>query len=373
VGFGYVRIVTIAGFHFSGPAWLRLLVAAAVVLLATSAGCGGHSAGAGGAGSAAQTGSSTGAGASIHPPAQVIRAGDNPHDIAVVSGHIWVADFGSPVQKFDLHGRHLRTIPASAQSLAAGPNTVWVGELSNSNRLLGKLAQIDAISGRRVRTFATEDAADEIAVGAGAVWTASHFAARITRIALPSGAQRTFPLPGNPTAIGMGHGAVWVAFAQPESGNGGVSQAVGEPQTGSGGVVQLDPSNGSQLSTQSEQTVPTALLVTGGSVWVSLANDLNEVDRLDARSGQSRSTIRVGKQPTELAFGDGSVWALNYSDATVTRIDAASDQVSATITFAPPTDPDRLAANTPIRLAVTPGTLWVTDAQANILRRLPER
>ena len=342
-------------------------------LAIAGAGCGTHSASTGGGSSATQTSSSTSAGASIHPPAQVIKTGDNPHDVAVANGHIWVADFGGPVREFDLRGHRVRTISASAEVLAAGPNSVWVGELSNSNTLLGKLSEIDVGSGRIVRTFATKRAADVLAVGEGAVWTASHFASQITRVALSSGAQRTFRLPGNPTAIAVGHGAVWVAYAQPESANGGISQAVGEPQTGSGGVVQLDPASGRQLTTQSESAVPTALVIGHGSVWAALANDVNEVDRIDPTSGQSAGTISVGKQPTDVAFGDGSVWALNYSDATITRIDAASGQVSATIAFAPPTDPDRLAANTPIRLAVAPATLWVTDAQANTLRRLPNR
>ena len=66
------------------------------------------------------------------------------------------------------------------------------------------------------------------------------------------------------------------------------------------------------------------------------------------------------------------MWALNYSDATVTRIDAASGRVTGTIAFGPRTDPGRLAANSPIRLALTPGALWVTDAAANSLRRLPD-
>jgi hypothetical protein len=54
-------------------------------------------------------------------------------------------------------------------------------------------------------------------------------------------------------------------------------------------------------------------------------------------------------------------------------VDPATSHPTATIAFAPATDPDRLAANSPIRLAVAPATLWVTDAQANTLRRVPVR
>jgi streptogramin lyase len=184
--------------------------------------------------------------------------------------------------------------------------------------------------------------------------------------------QRSFRLPGVPTAIAARPGSVWVAFGQSQT---GLAQAAGKPQTGPGGVVKLDPASGSQLSMDSETDVPTALLVARGTVWVALAGDSNTVDRIDETSGQSLSSsaVSVGNQPTDLAFGDGAVWALNYSDATVMRIDPASGRVTATITFAGRTDPDRLAANTPIRLAVTPGTLWVTDAATNTLRRLADR
>ena len=140
-------------------------------------------------------------------------------------------------------------------------------------------------------------------------------------------------------------------------------------------MVRLDPSIGRKLSNQSESVVPTALVVARGSVWVALANGVNGLDRLDPTSGRSASTtpIPVGDQPTGLVSGDGSIWALNYSDATVTRVDPATGRTTATIAFGPRTDPNRLAANSPIRLAITAGTLWVSDAEANALHRLPER
>lgn len=104
-------------------------------------------------------------------------------------------------------------------------------------------------------------------------------------------------------------------------------------------------------------------------------DDINQLSRIDEATGQQVSgpPIAVGQQPTGLVAGDGSVWALNYSDATITRVEPATGGTTATIAFGPRTDPNRLAANSPIRLAITPGTLWVTDAEANSLRRLSDR
>jgi streptogramin lyase len=281
-----------------------------------------------------------------------------------------VADFGGPLREYDPGGHHIKTIAVDAQSMAPGPGSVWVGELSNSNTgPQGPLAEVDARSGRVVRRLKTRDSVDVLAVGDGAVWTASRFAARITRIPLNGGAQRSFKLPGAPTAIAVGRGGVWVGYGP----NPGLAGAAGEPSNGAGGVVKLDAS-GRKLANRSESVVPTALLVSRGSVWVALANGVNGLDQLDPSSGQSISStpIPVGEQPTGLAAGDGSVWALNYSDATITRVDPASGRPTATIAFGPRTDPNRLAANSPIRVAISPGTLWLSDAAANALHRLPD-
>jgi hypothetical protein len=301
-----------------------------------------------------------------------IPAGDNPHDVVVASAHIWVADFGGPLIEFDTQGHRLRTIRVDAQAIAAGPGEVWVSELSNSNTgPQGRLTEVDARTGQVSRRLNTRDSVDVLAVGDGAVWAASRFAARITRVPVSGGAQRTLRLSGTPTAIAVGSSATWVAVGQA-----GTAQAVGEPQTGNGAVLKLDSSTGAQLAQQGETTVPTALAVAHGKVWVALAGDVDAVDGLDETTGRSVSgspSINVGKQPTDLASGDGSVWALNYSDGTVTRVDPVTARATGTIAFASPTDPDRLAANSPIRLAVSAGTIWVTDAEANTLRRVSSR
>src|SRR5204863_9468126 len=80
-----------------------------------------------------------------NPAVETFPAGDNPHDLAVAGGKLWVADFGGPVREYDARGHHLKTIALDAQSMAPGPGSVWVGLLSNSNTgPQGPIAEIDA-------------------------------------------------------------------------------------------------------------------------------------------------------------------------------------------------------------------------------------
>lgn len=354
------------------PGWVACIAGIGAVALA-AVGCGGNSAA---TGTQAHTGTgqrSTSTTTRVTlPPIRTFNAGQNPHDLVAAGGNVWVADLGWPLHEYSAQGHRLKTIAVDVQSMAAARESVWVGELSNSNTgPQGPLAEIDARSGRVVRRLKTRDPVDVLAVGDGGVWTASRFATRITRIPLNGGAQRTFKLPGAPTAIAIGSSGMWVAYGPKP----GLAGAAGEPSNGSGGVVKLDPASGRELSNQFESVVPTALVVAHGSVWVALSNGVNALDRLDEASDHSGADtpISVGEQPTDLAAGDGAVWVLNYSDATITRVNPTSGRVTGTIAFGLRTDPNRLAANSPIRVAVTPGTVWVSDAAANALHRVSAR
>src|SRR5437016_4420609 len=122
----------------------------------------------------------------LRPNVQSFPAGDNPRDVVVAGGKIWLFDFNeSTVRQFDTQGRQLRTVKLDAKSIAPAPNSVWLGQLSNSNSgPQGPLAEVDAPSGSVVRTLMTQDSVDLLAVGDGAVWTASRFESRITRAPL---------------------------------------------------------------------------------------------------------------------------------------------------------------------------------------------
>jgi YVTN family beta-propeller protein len=72
-----------------------------------------------------------------------------------------------------------------------------------------------------------------------------------------------------------------------------------------------------------------------GVIWITggIANILTAVD---ASSGAVLATFPVGPKPRFLAAGDDSVWTLNQGDGSVSRIDAQSRKVTATITVGIP-------------------------------------
>ena len=110
---------------------------------------------------------------------------------------------------------------------------------------------------------------------------------------------------------------------------------------------------------------PSDVLVSEGAVWVAAAQS---VSRIDPATGAKTSTVAAGPRP-RLAAGFGSIWAAdnNSSGVSVTRIDARTGQVMATIPITV-TAP----AVKPTQLAVGAGAVWViaSNTTANQLLRI---
>jgi YVTN family beta-propeller protein len=94
--------------------------------------------------------------------------------------------------------------------------------------------------------------------------------------------------------------------------------------------------------------------VGAGSVWVPNTAD-GTLSRVDATTNAVMATIRYGAAGQlgdfydSAAFGFGSVWAASDEHATVTRIDPATNQVIATIAV----------ASRPAQITVTSDAVWV--------------
>ncbi|MCY2960804.1 MAG: hypothetical protein NTY35_11610 [Planctomycetota bacterium] len=119
-----------------------------------------------------------------------------------------------------------------------------------------------------------------------------------------------------------------------------------------------------------EKLVPDAVFPMGGApdwlaidehAWVSNA-PLGNVTRMDPKSNTIAATITVGKEPgSGLAAGFGSLWVPNCGDATLSRIDLATNQVTATIPLA--------TADSEGGIATGAGSVWVlTDARSTLAR-----
>ncbi len=71
-------------------------------------------------------------------------------------------------------------------------------------------------------------------------------------------------------------------------------------------------------------------------------------------------TVGVGNGPTGIAFGDGSVWVANSLDGTVSRIDPATNRVTATIPV----------GEGPDGIAVGSGAVWVSGEFSEEIARI---
>ena len=65
-------------------------------------------------------------------------------------------------------------------------------------------------------------------------------------------------------------------------------------------------------------------------------------------------SISVGDGPTDVAVGGNAVWVVNSLDGTVSRVDAETKRVVATITI----------GNEPRRVAASEADVWVTVRDA---------
>jgi len=161
-----------------------------------------------------------------------------------------------------------------------------------------------------------------VAVGAGGVWVADGAGGSVTRVDPQShAAGRPIPVGSGPLAIAAGTSGVWVANA-------------------SGTVVHVDPNTSRVAGPPIPVADPAGVTEAAGSVWVT-SRQADSVVRIDPIRGAARGApIRVGAQPTDIAEGAGAVWVANSADGTVSRIDAASGAVA---------PPIRVARNQPPR------------------------
>ena len=106
---------------------------------------------------------------------------------------------------------------------------------------------------------------------------------------------------------------------------------------------------------------PAAVVVTGGSVWVANRGD-DTVSRVDAATRSVEASIPVGDEPALLSAGGGSVWVANLGDNTLMRIDAATGAVrGAPISLGKEIDD----------LAVSERAVWVAAADGTVTRLDP--
>ncbi|MGA8533772.1 MAG: hypothetical protein WB615_06670 [Candidatus Tumulicola sp.] len=210
-----------------------------------------------------------------------------------------------------LRPRATIVLGGSPDWLAVTSDSVWV-----SNDALGAVQRIDAATNRLVaRVRVPGKPCSGLAYGFDSLW--------VPLCGVHPGLARVDPKTNTVSAVlpigpGLSEGgittsgdSVWMA-------------------TGNGTLARIDP-----MTNRIRQKIAVARgsynpLFSDGAVWVT-SGDENLLTAIDASSGTIVATIPVGSQPRFLAAGGGAIWTLNQGDGSVSKVDARSKRVSASI------------------------------------------
>ncbi len=192
---------------------------------------------------------------------------------------------------------------------------------------------------------------DGLAVADGNAWAANAGNGTISRIDEVSGrvlGTFSYASHSNPAApIILWRGALWVG------------------DSGASAVHEMDPATGKVIGGPiAVGGEPYAMTVTAGSVWVANYNDT--VARISTRSvggGSPQPTVslihNLPSGPKRMAEFESNLWVANQNDGTVTKINALSGQVVATI---------HVGGN-PAAINAFQGSLWVVDRNRDTVTR----
>jgi len=172
-----------------------------------------------------------------------------------------------------------------------------------------------------------------IAADDSGVWVVDNSRESLVRLdpRRPEGKKDRIAIPGGPASVAIGEGAVWVAG-------------------GDGSVTRVDPVSEEKLRLSLRVSQPGGIAAGEGSVWVT-SSAANAVVRIDPASGKVvGKPIDVGEFPTDIAIGNGSVWVANTRDGTVSRIDPGSGEVD---------DPIEVAGEQVLALAFGEDGVWI--------------
>jgi YVTN family beta-propeller protein len=100
-------------------------------------------------------------------------------------------------------------------------------------------------------------------------------------------------------------------------------------------VMRLDPATGKVTRIGGDRDFLGPYMAGGfGSIWTADSDErltAFTVTRVDAATARIRASIPVGRSPQAIAVGEGYVWSANHDEGTLSRIDPATNEVTATI------------------------------------------
>jgi peptide/nickel transport system substrate-binding protein len=234
------------------------------------------------------------------------------------------------------------TLAGSAAAAVVSGGSLWLSEPDS-----GEVVRIDTVSGN-VDPIPVGGQPGALAVGAGYIWVAD--ASGLGRvIGIDPAADRAtqhIPLGGaQPAALAFKNGRLWVADPTDES------------------LLVFNPLTGELERAIKLGIHPTALAFGAGGLWVA-DYDADVVDEIDAhlRQPQPLVSVPVGSGPTALAVGPHAVWVANSLASTVSRINPGTGNLVATISV----------GSSPSALAFSGGALWVANEYSQTISRIDQ-
>ncbi len=227
-------------------------------------------------------------------PTATFKIGRNADWVLVTDDAVWVTGTGPySVQRIDPTTERIIanvSLPGEACSgLAFGFGSVWVP-------LCG----------------------DKPAVGSPGV-VCTHCAMAIARVDVRTNSiSTTLPLPPEQqeVRITVGADSVWMVDER------------GRPQEGT--LSRINPDTNAVGQRIAIPPGSFNLLFSEGMLWIA-GGESNVLTFVDAGSGHALGSIPVGPWPRFVTAGGGSIWTLNQVDGTISRVDAVTKKVTATI------------------------------------------
>jgi len=165
------------------------------------------------------------------------------------------------------------------------------------------VAVIDPATNEVIATVPAGIRPGPIASGGGSIWVGNLDGRSLTRIdPAARGVADTISLAATPTGVAFGARAVWVAH--------GLTGQLSRVDPELGGVTTLD------VARTSIRSASSAVAVGAGAVWTVYADAT--LGRVDPASERVETTF-AGSRPTAVVVGGGSVWILSSGDSTVYR------------------------------------------------------
>ena len=307
-----------------------------------------------------------------------LRVGGYPVGIVIAGHTLWVADRErGTVARFD--PETLRSIGDPVRVgrepslLVASGDYLFVGRGGS-----GTVVRIAVRSGRKLGKpirFAQQAAGASgfsFAPSGTSIWVSSFASSTLTRIsstgsgaaapaATVSNAQRVQAAQGRlPRGARIGH-----TIAVPK---GAGSLAIGEGSVWSlnddSKLLRIDPRK-NEIVERIPVKAGGDAAVADGSIWLTHP-DSRTVSRMDAKTYKLGATIKVGLIPLGIAVTPTSVWVANAGGPSVSRIDPATNKVVATIRLGPVS----MCCSQHMSIVVAGHAVWVEAPQGNRLVRI---